>query len=73
MREITSMPTIRERSVVRSSVIASVKYCCSRSLLRLVNGRTTIDRRGAVTGDEVEVADDAFCLGEPAVASGCSA
>src|SRR6516164_8411922 len=41
------MFAIRERSVVRSSVIASAKYCWSGSLLRLANGSTTIDRRGA--------------------------
>jgi len=28
------MPAIRDRSAVRSSVIASAKYCCSRSSLR---------------------------------------
>jgi hypothetical protein len=39
-----------EGSVVRSSVIPSAKYCCSRSSLRLAKGSTTIDRRGA-TGD----------------------
>src|SRR6516165_8094608 len=38
---------IRERSVVRSSVIASAKYCWSGSLPRLANGSTTIDSRGA--------------------------
>jgi hypothetical protein len=36
--------------VVRSSVIPSAKYCCLRSLLRLVNGSTTIDKRGAAAG-----------------------
>ena len=30
----------RDRSVVRSSVIPSAKYCCSRSSLRFVKGRT---------------------------------
>ena len=42
------MSGIRDRSVVRSSVIPSAKYCCSGSLLRLAKGSTTIDRRGAV-------------------------
>ena len=41
------MSAIRDRSVVRSSVIPSAKYCCSGSLLRLAKGSTTIDRRGA--------------------------
>src|SRR2546429_390716 len=40
-------------SVVRSSVIASAKYSCSESLLRLVNGSTTIDNRGAEYGGTV--------------------
>src|SRR5215469_17159813 len=44
-REMTNMPPIRDRSVVTSSVIASAKYCWSESLLRLVKGSTTIDRR----------------------------
>jgi hypothetical protein len=43
LREITSIPASRDRSVVRSSVIPSAKYCCSLSSLRLANGRTTID------------------------------
>ena len=47
LREITSMSAIRDRSVVRSPVIPSAKYCCSGSLLKLVKGSTTIDRRGA--------------------------
>src|SRR6266436_4378153 len=37
-------------SVVKSSVIPSAKYSCSASLLRLLNGRTTIDSRGAEYG-----------------------
>lgn len=56
LREITSMPAIRDRSAVRSSVIASAKYCCSRSSLRKINGRTTMDRRGAA---QVATADGA--------------
>src|SRR6266851_4599630 len=44
------MPAIRDRSVVRSSVIPSAKYCCSRSSLRLAKGSTTIDKRGAIRG-----------------------
>src|SRR3954469_2603790 len=39
-----------DRSVVRSSVRPSAKYCWSRSSLRLTNGSTTIERRGAVVG-----------------------
>jgi len=46
---ITKLPDIRERSVVKSSVIASVKYSCSGSFDRFSIGRTTIERRG--TGD----------------------
>jgi hypothetical protein len=52
LREITNTPAIRDRSVVKSSVIPSAKYCCSGSLPRLANGSTTIDRRGA-TGCEI--------------------
>src|SRR5438874_2738019 len=44
------MCEIRDRSVVRSSVIPSAKYCCSGSLFRLAKGSTTIDRRGATAG-----------------------
>jgi hypothetical protein len=50
--EITSMSAIRDKSVVRSSVIPSAKYCCSGSLLRLTNGSTTIDSRDAAGGRE---------------------
>src|SRR5262245_58696380 len=38
---------MRDKSVVRSSVIPSAKYCCSGSLLRFAKGSTTIDNRGA--------------------------
>src|SRR6266478_5675480 len=38
---------MRERSVVRSSVIPSAKYSWSGSFDRLLKGRTTIERRGA--------------------------
>src|SRR5262249_17909799 len=31
-------------------------YCCAGSLLRLVNGKTTIDRRGAMRGCAIDVA-----------------
>src|ERR1700730_1085454 len=55
-REITSMCAIRDRSVVRSSVMPSAKYCWSGSLLRLVKGSTTIDRRGAMSGCTIEFA-----------------
>src|SRR6516165_1643149 len=41
------MWAIRDRLVVRSSVIPSARYCCSGSLLRLENGNTIIDKRGA--------------------------
>src|SRR5690348_15881806 len=38
---------MRATSVVRSSVMPSAKYSCCGSLLRLPNGSTTIDKRGA--------------------------
>src|SRR5215472_8635980 len=50
LHEITKLWAIRDRSEVRSSVMPSAKYCCSRSSLRFVNGSTTIDRRGAIAG-----------------------
>src|SRR6516225_11070233 len=53
LRAITKLPDIRDRSVVRSSVIPSAKYSCSRSSLRFVKGSTTIDRRGAAAGWEI--------------------
>jgi hypothetical protein len=49
LREITSMPPSRDRSVVKSSVMPSAKYCCSRSSLRLAKGKTTIEKRGVAT------------------------
>src|SRR3954451_744038 len=63
---------MRDRSVVKSSVIPSAKYCCSGSLLRLLKGSTTIDRRGAADAagtaalssvGAVAVADGAFSNG----------
>lgn len=68
-REITNIFASLDRSVVRSSVIPSAKYCCSRSSLRLVNGRTTIDRRGAAAGGEREVVDGPLAISTPAVPS----
>src|SRR6516165_7735995 len=50
------MCAILERSVVRSWVIPSAKYCCCRSSLRLAKGSTTIDRRGATRGCEIALA-----------------
>ena len=47
LRAITTLPSMRETSVIRSSVMPSAKYSCCGSLLRLANGRTTIDSRGA--------------------------
>src|SRR5215472_13656723 len=70
LREITSIPAIRDRSVVRSSVIPSPKYCCSGSLLRLVKGSTTIDRRGATGGWEVGAANGTRGTGGWATGSG---
>jgi predicted TIM-barrel fold metal-dependent hydrolase len=49
LREITNMPAIRDRLVVKSSVIPSAKYCCSGSLLRFVKGRMTMDSRGGTS------------------------
>jgi hypothetical protein len=69
LREITSIFSIRDRSVVRSSVIPSTKYCCSRSSLRFVKGRTTIDRRGATAGGELEALDATLAVGKPATPS----
>src|SRR6516164_4912292 len=56
LRAITNMSVIRDRSVVRSSVIPSAKYCWSGSLLRLAKGSTVIDRRGAARGCEIDEA-----------------
>ena len=70
LREITNMPVIRDRSVVRSSVIASAKYCCSGSLPRLTKGSTTIDRRGAAAGWEIGGTAGALGAGRAATASG---
>src|SRR5215831_13235940 len=53
---MTTMPAILDKSVVRSSVIPSTKYCWSGWLLRLAKGRTTIDRRGAERGCATDVA-----------------
>src|SRR5215472_12866772 len=47
MGAITKLPEIRDRSVVKSSVIPSAKYSCSGSFDKFANGRTTIDKRGA--------------------------
>src|SRR5262249_36050898 len=49
---------MRDRSVVRSSVTPSAKYCRSGSSLRFVNGRTTIDSRGAAAGGGLESVND---------------
>src|SRR5215469_4073321 len=59
MGAITKLPEIRERSVVRSSVMASAKYSCSGSFDKFANGRTTTDNgddatlTGARTGETV--------------------
>src|SRR5712691_6837834 len=65
------MPPIRDRSVVRSSVTPSAKYCWSGSLLRLANGNTTIDKRGATRGSAIDAAAGApatVAVGEDLVA-----
>ena len=43
---MTNAPEIRDRSAVKSAVIASTKYCWSRAALRSVNGSTTSDSGG---------------------------
>jgi hypothetical protein len=72
-REITNIFASRDRSVVKSSVIPSAKYCCSRSSLRFVKGKTTIDRRGAAPSGELEAVDDTLAVGTSAVRSGRNA
>jgi hypothetical protein len=54
----------RDKSVVRSSVTPSAKYCCSGSLPRLANGKTTIDRRGAGRGCAIDVVAATAGVGE---------
>ena len=63
MRAITKLCGMRDRSVVRSSVIPSAKYSWSRSFDRLVKGRTTIDRLGS----------DCCSAAGPGAATGASA
>src|SRR5438445_9018676 len=65
------MSAMRDISVVKSSVIPSAKYCWSGSLLRLVKGSTTIDRRGVTRGCTMDVAAGApvrIAVGEDLVA-----
>jgi len=69
LREITKLCAMRDRSVVRSSVIPSAKYCWSGSLLRLAKGSTTIDKRGAPAGWDIDVADIGLDTGNSATAS----
>src|SRR5260370_11298466 len=57
------MPASRDRSVVRSSLSPSAKYCWLGSLLRLVKGSTTIDSRGATRGWGIDVAVAATVAG----------
>ena len=54
-------------------MIPSAKYCCFRSSLRFVKGSTTIERRGAAPGGELEAVDDALAVGASAVRSGRNA
>ena len=70
---ITKLPEMRDRSVVRSSVMPSAKYSCSGSLDRFAKGSTTIDKRGATIGCEIEAAGDFTATGKPATASGRNA
>jgi hypothetical protein len=55
LRKITNMCAMRDRSVVRSSVMPSARYCWSGSLLRLPKGSTTIDKRGVTRGCNPDV------------------
>src|SRR5438270_9906786 len=64
------MCEIRDRSVVRSSVIPSAKYCCSGSLFRLAKGSTTIDRRGATAGSITDRAVWGFSVVVPTASGG---
>src|SRR5206468_8943415 len=45
LRAMTKLSAMRERSVVKSSVTASVKFSCAGSPERLLNGKTTSERR----------------------------
>ena len=58
------MSGIRDRSVIRSPVTPSAKYCCSESLLKLLKGSTTIDSRGAADGSAA-AADASASEGSP--------
>src|SRR6478672_11511201 len=53
---------MRDRSVVKSSVIPSARYSWPGSLLRLLNGSTTIDSRGALPAGEPDAAFEAAGL-----------
>src|SRR5439155_7946112 len=48
LRAMTKLPEIRERSVVRFSVIPSAKYSWSGSRERFSNGSTMTDSRGVL-------------------------
>src|SRR6266852_2544259 len=47
---MTNNPETLDRSVMMSSVMPSLKYSCSRSRLKLANGRTTIEGRSGKEG-----------------------
>ena len=63
------MPANCDKSVVRSSVTPSAKYCCSGSLLKSLNGSARIDRCGAGTAvaDNVEQAAPGAVFGQYAL------
>ena len=63
LRAMTKLPEIRERSVVRSSVIPSAKYSNPGSFEKLAKGSTTIDRRGVM---EAGAASPAACCARTA-------
>ena len=64
LRAITKLPAIRDRSVVRSSVIASTKYSCSGSLDKFAKGNTTMDS-GAVDAGRLAVLGVSVMGGSP--------
>src|SRR6266478_1607801 len=67
---MTKLPEIRERSVVRFSVIPSAKYSWSGSRERFSNGRTTIDSRDVLTAGLPAPRGEAICAS--ASGGGCT-
>src|SRR5437868_2494546 len=79
VREMTRKAPIFVRSVIRASVMPSLKYYCSGSAERFSRGRTTIDgppespfasrrlqyRTDAATSSIAAQARALFCIGSP--------